>query len=44
MGPAEMEQIAGLIVEVLSAPKDAEVLAQVRTRVAELCARFPVYA
>ena len=43
MGPAEMAQIAGLIVEVLSAPKDVAVQADVRSRVAELCARFPVY-
>lgn len=43
MGPEEMATIAGLIVEVLSAPDDAAVRDSVRTRVNELCRRFPVY-
>ena len=43
MGEGEMEEIAGLIAEVLAAPEDAAVLGQVRARVRTLCARFPLY-
>ena len=43
MGAAEMNVIANLIAEVLSAPTDEEVRAQVSTRVKELTARFPLY-
>ena len=43
MGEAEMDQIAGLIGEVLAAPEDAAVGAGVRARVRELAARFPLY-
>jgi glycine hydroxymethyltransferase len=43
MGEGEMEEIAGLIAEVLAAPEDAAVLGEVRTRVRTLCARFPLY-
>jgi len=38
-----MDQIAGLIGEVLAAPEDAAVGAAVRARVRELAARFPLY-
>ena len=44
MGEAEMKTIAELIAEVLSAPQDETVRAQVTTRVKELTARFPLYA
>jgi len=43
MGEAEMDQIAGLIGEVLAAPEDAAVGAAVRERVRALAARFPLY-
>ncbi|HSM14589.1 MAG TPA: serine hydroxymethyltransferase [Thermoanaerobaculia bacterium] len=43
MGEGEMEEIAGLIAEVLAAPEDAAVLGGVRARVRTLCARFPLY-
>ena len=39
----EAEQIAHLIADVLDAPEDEAVLAHVRGKVAELCAKFPVY-
>ena len=39
----EAEQIAHLIADVLDAPEDAAVLERVRSQVAELCARHPVY-
>jgi glycine hydroxymethyltransferase len=39
----EAEQIAHLIADVLDAPEDDAVLARVRGKVAELCAKFPVY-
>ena len=39
----EAEQIAHLIADVLEAPQDEAVLAGVRSKVAALCARFPVY-
>ena len=38
-----MEQIAGLIADVLESPEDEEVLAGVRGRVLELCREFPLY-
>ena len=44
MGEAEMKVIAELIAEVLSAPQDEAVRAQVTTRVKELTAKFPLYA
>lgn len=43
MGEAEMQTIAELIAEVLSAPQDEAVRAQVTARVKELTARFPLY-
>ncbi|AYH42810.1 serine hydroxymethyltransferase [Azoarcus sp. DN11] len=39
----EAEQIAHLIADVLDAPEDEAVLTRVRGKVAELCARHPVY-
>jgi glycine hydroxymethyltransferase len=39
----EAEQIAHLIADVLDAPEDEAVLTRVRGKVAELCAKFPVY-
>ncbi|KON80873.1 serine hydroxymethyltransferase [Azoarcus sp. PA01] len=39
----EAEQVAHLIADVLDAPQDDAVLADVRSKVAELCARHPVY-
>ncbi|HRP96736.1 MAG TPA: serine hydroxymethyltransferase [Rhodocyclaceae bacterium] len=39
----EAEQVAHLIADVLDAPHDEAVSARVRGRVAELCAKFPVY-
>ena len=39
----EAEQVAHLIADVLDAPQDEAVLAGVRAKVAELCARHPVY-
>ncbi|MBP9218146.1 MAG: serine hydroxymethyltransferase [Sterolibacterium sp.] len=39
----EAEQIANLIADVLEAPADEQVLAATRSKVAELCQRFPVY-
>ena len=39
----EAEQIAHLIADVLDAPEDPAVIDRVRGKVAELCARFPVY-
>ncbi len=39
----ESEQIAHLIADVLDAPQDEAVLATVRSKVAALCAKFPVY-
>ena len=43
MKEAEMEQIAGLIATALRNRTDAAAIADVRARVATLCARFPVY-
>ena len=39
----EAEKIAHLIADVLDAPEDQAVIARVRSQVAELCAKFPVY-
>ena len=39
----EAEKIANLIADVLDAPKDEAVLADVRAAVAVLCSKFPVY-
>ncbi|WP_068803635.1 serine hydroxymethyltransferase [Thauera phenolivorans] len=39
----ESEQIAHLIADVLDAPEDQAVIERVRGKVAELCARYPVY-
>ena len=44
MGEAEMKVIAELMTEVLRAPQDEAVRAQVTTRVKELTAWFPLYA
>ena len=43
MGESEMDEIAGLIAEVLGAPEDVERRRSVRERVGALCARFPLY-
>ena len=39
----EAEKIAHLIADVLDAPEDEAVIERVRAKVAELCAKFPVY-
>jgi glycine/serine hydroxymethyltransferase len=44
MKEPEMAQIAALIAEALRGRDDTAVLADVRQRVAALCARFPVYS
>ena len=43
MGPAEMERIADLIVDVLSARGDEAAEARAREAVRDLCRRFPLY-
>jgi glycine hydroxymethyltransferase len=43
MKEPEMEQIADLIATALRNRTDAAAIAEVRGRVAALCARFPVY-
>ena len=43
MRAAEMTQVAALSPEALSAPQDAARLSDVRRRVTELTARFPLY-
>ncbi|MFN0121455.1 MAG: serine hydroxymethyltransferase [Blastocatellia bacterium] len=43
MGETEMKTIAGLIAEILAAPRDEEVRQRVTGRVHELTARFPLY-
>ncbi len=43
MGEREMAEVGDLMAEVLGAPEDAAVLADVRERVRELCRRFPLY-
>ncbi len=42
MGEEQVRSLAGWIAEILSAPHPEEVARQVRARVAELCARFPI--
>jgi glycine hydroxymethyltransferase len=42
-GVAEAEQVGNLIADVLESPEDADNLARVRAKVAELTRRFPVY-
>ncbi|NBW01936.1 MAG: serine hydroxymethyltransferase [Betaproteobacteria bacterium] len=42
-GPQEMRQVGNLIADVLEAPEDAAVIERVRSQVAALTARFPVY-
>ncbi|WP_098555161.1 MULTISPECIES: serine hydroxymethyltransferase [Burkholderia] len=42
-GPAEAETVGNLIADVLEAPEDAATIERVRTLVAELTKRFPVY-
>jgi glycine hydroxymethyltransferase len=42
MGQAEMERLAGWIIEVLKAPGDAAKRAAIRGEVEEMCGRFPV--
>ena len=39
----EAEKVANLIADVLDAPNDEAVIAEVRARAAELCKQFPVY-
>jgi len=39
----EAEHIANLIADVLDAPDNSSVIDRVRTEVADLCKRFPVY-
>ena len=43
MGEPEMDQIAGFIARVLSAPEDERSLATVRSEVEALCRKFPLY-
>ncbi|MFM8631307.1 MAG: serine hydroxymethyltransferase [Betaproteobacteria bacterium] len=42
-GPEEMRQVGNLIADVLEAAEDAAVIERVRSQVAALTARFPVY-
>jgi len=44
MKQAEMRLIGSLIVDILKHPGDATVMERTRSRVAELCAAFPLYA
>jgi len=41
---AEVREIASMMCDVMENMEDETVLAEIRTRVANLCARFPVYA
>ncbi|PYT06689.1 MAG: serine hydroxymethyltransferase [Acidobacteria bacterium] len=43
MGPEEMKQIGWMIGRVLREPENEELAGEVRTRAADLCARFPLY-
>jgi len=43
MKEAEMEDIAGMVAEVISDVKDASRLAEIRERAKALALRFPVY-
>ena len=42
-GAGEAKEVANLIADVLDAPRDEQVIANVRERVGSLTARFPVY-
>ncbi len=42
MGEAEVRSLAGWVADILCSPHPEETAAQVRPKVAELCARFPV--
>lgn len=42
-GEAEAAKTAHLIADVLDAPNDSATIARVKSEVAELCRRFPVY-
>ena len=42
-GTAETEQLAGLIADVLEAPRDDKVIERVAAEARALCAKFPVY-
>ena len=44
MEEAEMNEIANFIAEVLRAPEDSATLEDIKTRVENLCRRFPLYA
>jgi glycine hydroxymethyltransferase len=44
MSDAEMQQIGGLICDVLGQIENPEIQAQVKAKVEELCRRFPLYA
>jgi glycine hydroxymethyltransferase len=44
MREAEMDQIGGLIVRVLSAPDDERAIGMVKTEVERLCRKFPLYS
>jgi len=44
MGTVEMEQVAGFIEKILSGSDDPARLAVVRSEIASLCARLPVFA
>jgi glycine hydroxymethyltransferase len=43
MGPDEMKLIGTLISKVLTNPGDEDMIARIKTQVAELCDRFPLY-
>ncbi len=43
MGAKEMEEIAGMIEEVLGAPEDPKVRRAIQTRVKQMCKAFPIY-
>ncbi|MBN1322314.1 MAG: serine hydroxymethyltransferase [Thermoleophilia bacterium] len=44
MGPEELRQIVGWLMQVLSKPTDRAVRAEVKRQVTHLCRRFPIYA
>ncbi len=44
MGVAEMEQIGSFIVDLLHNPEDDSLVKEIRLKVQELCAKFPLYA
>lgn len=44
MGPEELRQIVGWIMQVLAKPADGAVRAEVKQQVIELCRTFPIYA